>query len=127
MPFYGLWYVDSSFAFTEALCWAIVFMMPAFVLKKGVHFYAGLYFLLFYGPAFLIVGHQLIFNSPLNPASVFAVLGTNFKEILSFLKAFMNLTLAGFLLGAACFWPVFGNGLNRLKNPDGLSVSDFYV
>lgn len=111
MPFYGLWYVDSSFAFTEALCWAIVFMMPAFVLKKGVHFYAGLYFLLFYGPTFLVVGHQLIFNSPLNPASVFAVLGTNFKEILSFLKAFMNLTLAGFLLGAvvllACFWKWF--------------------
>lgn len=108
MPFYGLWYVDSSFAFTDALCWTMVFMMPAFFLKKGVRFYAVLYFLLFYGPSFLIVGHQLIFNSPLHPASVFALLGTNPEEVLSFLKAFMNMPLififlgAGVLLGCFC-------------------------
>ncbi len=89
-PFFGIWYVDSSVTFLETICYAGAFMMPIFILKKRFAIYATLYFVLFYVPALLTVGHQFLFNSPLNVNSVFSVFATNAREVITFLGLFTN-------------------------------------
>ena len=89
-PFYGLWYVDNTFSFWNGLCLTFVFMFWKMVLKKYQGVYLILYFLISYLPMFFVVGHQILFKTPLNSASIFSILGTNFGEILSFCFSFMN-------------------------------------
>lgn len=111
LPFYGMWYADSSFGFMDAVCYAIVLMMPFGVFPKGRRLYLIFYLLFFYGPALFMVGHRLIFHTPLNAASIFAVLGTNPREAISFLSAFMTIPLAGILCAivflSAYLWEQF--------------------